>query len=379
MTTLEGSKKIVQLLLAGLALLLCGQSYAAVVNNARGLPHTKAAYTTRAGHLTTAANLRFWGKKSPYADDNPDNKTNIWVVRALANLNYGFNTHGDVSLTPILYQDAHKLKDDYSEDPQILWDSFLNIKFGNYKVEKQPIWLGFDLGMRFPTGKKHNVIFEDYTAGKFEFGLTGLLTYRYANPNLENDFRIHANLGYWNYNDRGTQLTEVEPPELGKVDAMSQSIHYATGIQFPTRNFEYGLEFYGLAWLVRPPVGAASRENYFYMNVSFVYKPDHRFYLFSNADLRLSPANNSTERFTPHLPGMPSFPGWRINLGLKFQILPTVYDMHKTSVERQQEVKTKSLYVQLKREMQKTEKSKAELERLRKEKAERENVTPPSQ
>lgn len=374
MKTLERSKKIVQILIVTLLHTAFGQGFAAVVNNARGLPHAKAAFTTRTGHLTTAANLRFWGKKSPYADDNPDRKTNIWVVQALANLTYGFSTHADVSLTPILYQDAHKVKEDYSENPQLFWDTFLNLKFANYKVEKQPVWLGFDLGMRFPTGKKHNVIFEDYTAGKFEFGITGLFTYRYANPNLQNDFRVHANLGYWNYNDRGTQLTEVQPPELGQVDAMSQSIHYATGIQFPTTNFEYGLEFYGLAWLVRPPVGAASRENYFYMNVSFVYKPDYRFYLYTNADLRLSPANNSTEGFEPNLPGMPSFPGWRINLGLKYQIFPTVYDMHKSSVERQKIAKTKNLYAQLKNEMQKTEKSKAELERLRKEKAEREKV-----
>ncbi|MBN1464467.1 hypothetical protein JXA02_01810 [candidate division KSB1 bacterium] len=336
-----------------------------VVNSGRGLPHAKAAYTTRAGHLTTIGNIGFWGKKSTFPNKtlNIETGATLWLVQAIGDLTYGFSSHGDVSFTPILYQDAHKADGD-----QIPWDTLLRVKFGNYKVERRPIWLGFEIGTRFPTGKKHNVLFEDYTAGHFEFGLTGLLTYRYTSPNLLNDFRVNANLGYWNYNDNGVQLTEVDPAELGRVSRTSQSFQYAAGIEFPTTLYEYGLELYGLAWIVTPPPGAAGRENYFYMNVSFVYKPHHRFSFITSADLRLSPASDTTVGFEPDLPGMPSYPGWRINFGVKYLILPkSVYDMHKTSIDQQKAIKTKKLYSQLEEEIDKTNKSKQELERLRKE------------
>ena len=366
--------RVVRVLVVIVLLSALGQLQATVVNGGRGLSHTKAAYTTRKGHLTTFGNVRFWGKKSTFPNKtlNIETGSTIWVVQALANLTYGFSKHGDVSFSPVLYQDAHKV-----DGEQIPWDTFLQVKFGNYKVERKPIWLGFELGSRIPTGKKHNVIFEDYTAGRFEFGMTGLFTYRYTSPNLSNDFRVHANLGYWNYNDKGVQLSEVDSLELGYADAMSQSINYALGIEFPTKIYEYGLELYGLGWLVSPPPGAASRENYLYMNVSFKYKPHHRISLVTSADLRLSPARNTTEGFEPNLPGMPSYPGWRINIGLKYLILPkSVYDMHKTSIDKQKKEMNKKLYAQFEKELVKIEKSKAELERLKREKEKKENGKP---
>ncbi len=346
------------------------QSHAAVINAGNGLPHSKSAYTTLKGHMTAASNLRFWGGTSEYSNNVADVSAKIWVARAVGNITYGFSQHGEVSLSPVLYQDAHK-----EEGEQIPWDTFLHIKLGNYKVEKQPYWVGFDIGMRFPTGKKHNVIFEDYTAGKFEFGITGLLTYRYAATNLKNDVKVHANLGYWNHNDENTQLSEVMPKELGYVDKMSQSIRYAAGVEFPTNMFIYGIEVYGLAWLVRPPVGAASRENYLYMNVNGTYKPHHRISLFFNADLRLSEGTDTTVGFEPEFPGVPSFPGWRVNVGLKYLIMPTSdYGIAKTVLERQQKDKTNQLYTQLQQEIEKREKTKAELEKLKREKESRQQA-----
>jgi len=79
------------------------------------------------------------------------------------------------------------------------------------------------------------------------------------------------------------------------------------------------------------------------------------------------------------LPGMPSYPGWRINLGVRVQILPkSPYDEHKTSIDRQKNARTKMLYNQLEKEIAKTEDSKAELERLQKEKKEKKTAGQPS-
>ncbi len=112
------------------------------------------------------------------------------------------------------------------------------------------------------------------------------------------------------------------------------------------------------------------------MNVSFVYKPHHRFSFITSADLRLSAASNTTIGFEPDLPGMPSYPGWRINLGVKYLVLPkSVYDMHKTAIDMQKNLKTLKLYTQLEEEIDKANKSKAELERLRKEREEKEKTS----
>lgn len=360
--------KVVQSIAIILILFLMGQPQARIVNTGKGLPHAKSADVLSQGHMTTMGNMRFWVKRASFTDPTLkiETGTSIWVVQALANITYGFSKHGEVSLTPILYQDAHKL-----DGEEIPWDTFLHIKFGKFKVERQPFWLGFELGTRFPTGKNHNVIFEDYTAGKFEFGVMGMLTYRYSNPRLRNDFRIHTNLGYWNYNDSGKQLMEEPSDERGYVDGVSQSMQYAVGIDFPTRLYEYGLELYGLAWLVAPPLAAASRENYLFMNVSFMYKPTNRISVFSNADLRLTPASDTSDGFAPELPGMPSYPGWRINIGMKYLLLPkSNYDLQLSYLEREQRAKTRKLFSQLEEEMAKIEESKQELERLKKEKAE---------
>lgn len=347
-----------------LLMLLSSHVCASVINAGRGLPHTKSAYTTLHQNLTTMGNLRFWGGTGEYSNDDTQGETRIWVASALWNFTYGFSEHGAVSLSPILYQDAHK-----DEGEQIPWDTFLNIKMGSYKIEKQPYWVGFDVGMRFPSGKKHNVVFEDYTAGKFEFGLTGLLTYRYSSPQLKSDVRVHGNLGYWNHNDKGVYLSEVDPRELGYVKNISQSLRYALGVEFPVQQLVYGLELYGMSWLIQPPKGAASRENYLYMNVSGQFRAHQRITIFANADLRLSSGKDTTMGFEPDFKGVGSYPGWRINLGLRYLVLPVSdYGFARMSIERQQRQKTRQLYSQLKEELEKRKQTQAELERLKREK-----------
>ncbi len=347
---------------------LAGQ--AAVINGGKGLPHTKAAFTTRPGHLTALGNVRFWGKQSTFTYESLgiESGSMIWVVQGVANFTYGINDHIAVSLTPVLYQDTHK-----ESGEEIPWDSFLNFKFGHFKVENAPVWVGFDIGARFPTGEKHNVLFEDYTAGAFEYGVTGLFSYRYATPDLKNDIRIHANVGYWNYNDAGRDLRPDGDIENSVVKTASQSFKYALGVEFPTKVFEYGLELYGLAWIIRPPAVAASRENYLFMNVSFGYKPHPRYRFFANADLRLTPGAETSVNLVPKFPGFPSYPGWRINLGIQYLILPkSIYVMHEKAIMRKRQQKTKMLYTELQKEIERTQRSIRELEKLEKEKKKKE-------
>ena len=353
-----------------LLLFLTFGGQAAVINGGKGLPHTRAAFTTPSGHMTALGNLRFWGKKSTFTYESLgiESGSMIWVVQGAANVTYGINDHIAASITPILYQDTHKESGD-----DMPWDSFFNIKFGHFKVERAPVWVGFDIGARFPTGENHNIMFEDYTAGAFEYGITGLLSYRYATPDLKNDIRVHTNIGYWNYNDSGRDLLPSSGIAGSVVGTSSQSLNYALGVEFPTKVFDYGLEIYGLAWIFRPPVVAASRENYLYMNVSFGYKPHPRYSVYINTDLRLTPASNSTMDLEPKFPGFPSYSGWRINLGMRYLILPkSIYVMHEKAIMRKRGRKTKVLYTQLKKEIEKTQRSIQALDKLQKEKLKKE-------
>jgi hypothetical protein len=353
-----------------LMFLLMLEGQAATLNGGKGLPHTKAAFTTPAGHLTAMGNLRMWGKKSTFTYESLgiESGSTIWVVQGAANFTYGIHNHIAASLTPIFYQDTHKENGD-----DLPWDAFLNIKFGHFKVERAPVWVGFDIGARLPTGEDFNVMFEDYTAGAFEFGATGLFSYRYATPDLKNDIRIHANLGYWNYNDSGRNLIPEKQVAGSIVENTSQSFKYALGVEFPTKVFEYGLEIYGLAWIFRPPVVAASRENYLYMNVNFGYKPHPRYSFFINSDLRLMSGKNTTVGLEPNFPGFPSYSGWRINVGMRYLILPkSIYVMHEKAIMRKRNQKTKVLYTQLQKEIEKTQRSIRQLEKLKKEKQKKE-------
>ena len=108
--------KIVKVLVAAVVILCAAESQleGMIVNGGRGLPHAKAAYTTRKGYLTTMGRVGFWGKKSTFPNKtlNIETGSTLWVVNAEANLTYGFSSHGDISISPILYQDAHKVEGD---------------------------------------------------------------------------------------------------------------------------------------------------------------------------------------------------------------------------------------------------------------------------
>lgn len=344
-----------------------------IVNGGRGLPHTKSAMTTRSKQLWAMGQVRFWGKHANYENRTLgiESGSTFWLVQSIASLNYGINDHVSADLSPIIYQDIN----DGGKD-EFFGDTMLDVKIGNYQIEKTPITVGMNVGMRFPTGSHNNIIFEDYSSGRFEWGLTGLLTYRYSLPDLKNDYRIHLNLGYWNYNDSGVSLVDGELfQDIGYVKRNSQALNYALGLEFPTPSFDYGLEFYGISWVNSPPAAAAGRENNLYMNVSLGYKPHPRFKFFTNADLRLSKDLNETQGSREALKGLPNYPGWRIYLGLRYMIVPkSLYDMHKQTLLENKRNKRQQLLIQLSEEQQKTQLAKQEAERLRIEKDKREKA-----
>ena len=365
--------KMIKFALLAVVLLFVNASQSMVINGGRGLPHTKAAWVQERGHLSMLAHTRFWGKVSQYTNTEvglQDART-VWDVQGLVSLNYGLGKHFGISLTPIAYQDVHQ-----GETEEYPWDTFLGLKIGSFGPKASSLTYGVELGTRFPTGERHNVIYEDYAAGTVEMGFTGLLSYAIDPLYPEDALNVHANLGYWHHNDVGEDLIPNLIHPENNVISPSQHVHYGLGFNIPTEGFTYGLEIYGLWWIQKPPRAAASRENYAYINTSVVYKPFRWFNFIVSGDYRLTADNNETtlsQRAPEH--GLPNYNTWRVNIGAKFVLLPTsIYRTSERDILMQKAESRRELFAQIIRERRETESAEEELERIREErrKAERE-------
>jgi len=360
-----------------LVFLMVASADAVVINGGKGLPHTKSAWVLDTGHLTFLSHTRFWGKVGQFPTSTPGMQTayTVWDVQGLVSINYGMGKHFGLTVTPIAYQDANI--SDYDEYP---WDTFVALKIGSFGSKGSSVKYGLELGSRFPTGEQHNVRFEPYTAGTVEWGFTGLVSYAYDPLYPEDSFNAHFNLGYWHHNDVGQELVPRERvPEslLQEVEVLhpSQEALYAVGLSIPAQSFVYGLEMYGNYWLQKPPLTAASRENYLYMNLSVTYRPYRWFEFIVSGDYRLTSDRDETQGPRVTVLGMPNYNTWRVNVGAKFTLLPTsVFRTSERDILMQKAENRRELFEQIIKERRQTESAEEELERIKEErrKAERE-------
>jgi len=347
------------------------------INGGVGLTHTKAAWVAKKGYLTVLPHTRFWGKVSENDNETEEGRTAVtyWDVQGLLSINYGISEHFSFNITPILYQDINQ--GEYDEYP---WDTFIGLKIGSYGAKESPFKFGMELATRFPTGEKHNVVFEDYTAGSAEWGFTALASYALDRLFPEDGLNAHLNLGYWNHNDVGQNLApdSLLSDEFKKIKSVldpSQAFRYAIGVEFPTESFNYALEIYGNSWIQKPPELAASREGYTYLNASIKYKPYRWFDFIVSGDIRISGDRDDTigPRASRH--DLPNYSSWRINVGAKFVILPTsVYQIKERDILMRKAETRREVFEQIIKEKKDTESAEQELERIKqeREKAEKE-------
>ena len=343
---------------------------AIAVNGGKGLPHTRAAWVQERGRLTVLTQTRFWGKVGQFGTSQQDIQTayTIWDVQGLASLAYGLGEHFDLTITPIFYQDVHQ-----GESEEYPWDTFISLKVGSFGSKASSVSYGLQLNTRFPTGERHNVIFEDYTAGTVEFGFTGLFSYAYDPLYPEDSFSLHANLGYVHHNDVGQELVDasaVAENLRNEVEVLhpSQEMNVAVGFTIPTENFDYGLEMWGLFWLQQPPLTAGSREDYLYLGANVKYKPYRWFDFYVAGEYRLTADKDETLGPRVHIEGMPNYNTWRVNVGAKFTLLPTsIFRTSERDILMQKAQSRRELFEQIIRERRETESAEEELERIKEE------------
>jgi len=350
-----------------LIFLLFPSAYGNILNGGKGLTHVKSALNLKAGYLTLYSRSQAFGKTSI----NPP--VAYWDVQGAVSLNLGISDHVELAISPVIYQDTHKGEKGYN----IPDDLFVGLKFGSYHVRGSSLTWGVCLDTRFPTGKDHNLFFEPYSAGKIEWGFTGMLSYSkdplYPYESLTVDF----NLGYLNHNDIGQKLTGRDNDPL-PVSSLSQQLKYGIGLKIPTPDFDFSVELFGNSFIQKPPKTAFSLENYLYLTPSIIYKAFNWLSVIVGADFRLSNDIDETSYLyvsSPVPEEFPNYPGWRIHLSFKVALLPI--RVHKTSdkdILIKKAESRKKLFEQIIREQRDTESAEEELDKIKieRKKAERE-------
>ena len=354
--------------------LLGFQSVVAQSSAGRGLGYVRSAWNLDPGYLIAYSHARFFGKVGNInISQSVASAVTFWDVQQGLGFNYGISKNFELELRPIIYQDNQHGDNGYN----LIDDIFLALKIGSLGSTGGSIKYGIDVATRFPTAGIHNVAFEPYAAGKVSFGFNSRVSYS-ADPLYPDDgLSYHLNVGYWNHNDVGEQLTTVDPAiDSTRVTTPTQELTFGTGVVLPSDRFDFSFELYGNSFIQQPPITAYSRENYLYVSPRVRYKAYRWLALDTSVDLCVSSDKDETNyQFQGSFPDLPNYPAWRINIGARVIILPT--SVHSTS-ERDLLMKKaetrRELFEQIIREQRETESAEDELERIKEErrKAERE-------
>lgn len=350
----------------------------AQINASRGPLIVRSAWTLEPGYLTLQTHTRFFGKVSQLSQPGQvsTNAVTIWNVQGGLSLNYGISKHFEAAFVPVIYQDTNKRTD---KGYNLLDDLFLFLKVGSLGRKGSSLSYGFDVGLRFPTAKEHNIMFEPYSADKTSFGANVMASYARDPLYPEDGFSMHFNLGYWNHNDVGAKLTpSIFTKDTVRVLNMTQEMNYGAAMLFPFDKFDFRFEVHGSTFLQKPPVTAFSRESVTYISPGVTYKPYRWMTMLLNADIRVTNAADETDYTKPgvnRISDLPNYPNWRITLGTKVAILPTsLYAVSERDILMKKAESRRELFEQIIKEQRETESAEEELDRIKDErrKAERE-------
>lgn len=330
-----------------------------------GMPNVQSAWSLDQGYLLMDTNTRVYGTTS-----KPANRAayTVWDVSGRVNFSYGLGNHVEVSASPVIYQDVNQAGNKISAPH----DLFMSVKVGSFSSPSRSVAYGISGAVRIPTGDADNVAFERYSPNRVGWGLTGLLSYSGDPLYPELATNIHVNLGYWNHNDVGADLTGANE-ESTIPDAMSQELLYGFGLQVPKDKVSFTAEVHGNFFVQRPPRVAYSRENYMYITPGISVQPLKWVSVNLGIDLRLLESKDETsysqdnfgiDRTLPN--HQANYPGWRVNFGTTFNILPTSsYRMSEREILMQKADSRRELFEQIVREQRETESAEVELERIR--------------
>jgi len=301
-------------------LILSNSQFSFANDGGDGLIYIHSARVLPKGHLQLYTGTRFFGKIAQFGNSN--RAFTLWNVQGKSSLNLGINPHLELFVSPIFYQDTNTESGNVLEGQGNAPDDiFIGMKIASFGALESPFLFGGRIYARLPAAASHNIIYEPYSAGKVEIGLTGLASY-YSNVTFPDEsWSLHANISYVNHNDVGVKLTK-DPAELTAI-AMSSDLKIGAGILLPAGTFDFSAEINATTFINRPPEAAYSREFVSYLTAGVYYKP-YRWLTFKmGVDLKLFSGDNMTNTaLSPSIADFPNYPDWRGVLGVKIGILP---------------------------------------------------------
>ncbi|MBN1466675.1 hypothetical protein JXA02_13045 [candidate division KSB1 bacterium] len=293
------------------------QQAAAATSYETGPRHVGSAWNIYKGGLYLTGQGRFYSKHDVYSGvNNVETGVTVWDSQLSAGLFWGVTTHLQLGIVPILSQKNH-VNPGESDSPG---DLFVNAKFGSIGPARTKLALQFDL--RAPTGAHHNIPLHPYSANSLGYGVTGLLSI-HNRPSQPMAFAWDLNLGYFNHNDKGCQLTEVD-----SVTVAAPTTEMIVGTSATIMGKKLGLyaEIYGRFFIQQPPVTAYTRENSLTITPGVLYQFNPYIRLIAAVDLLLLGQQDETiyemdgvEREKPW-ESVPNLPDWRFHFGLSFRL-----------------------------------------------------------
>ncbi len=326
------------------------------VHSARVLPK---------GYLQFYGGIRYFGKVAQFGAGSK--AYTLWNVQGFTTFNLGLSSHFELALSPILYQDTNRGTGWSKEAINFPDDLLISVKMGSMGAMESPFVFGGMLYTRIPTARTHNIIYEPYSAGSTEIGITGLVSY-FQNPAFpEEGWSIHGNLGYLNHNDVGQEIG-LDP--LDTPQNMSTEILWGLGWRYPAGTFDFSAEIHSRMFLQNPPPSAFSAEDMTYLTAGIYYKPYPWVTFEMGIDFRLSSDKDESDyQRTPRekpSEDFPNYPAWRSILGVKLAILPThLYSASDSDLLRQRAEERKEVLERMIKGQEQTEDAEGELERIR--------------
>ena len=341
-----------------LSLLLFSIAHGFGINGGKGLTHVKSAWNLKSGYLTLSSKSYSFGK----ANDNPP--VAYWDIQSAISLNLGISDHIELAISPVIYQDTQKGEKGYN----IPDDLFVGLKFGSYLISGSSLSWGVSLDTRLPTGKYHNLFFEPYSAGKVEWGFTGMFSYSKDPQFPDESITVDFNFGYLNHNDIGQKLTGSSDDPYA-VSFMTQELRYAIGVKIPSPSFDFSFEIFGNGFIQKLPVTAYGNEYHQYLTPAISYKPYNWLTISVGADFRLSTDIDETSYQYVKKPvpeEFPNYPGWRVHFGFKIVLLPIkIYKVNNKQILIERAAGRNKLFEQIIKEQRETESAEEELEKIK--------------
>ncbi|MBN2424362.1 MAG: hypothetical protein JXR46_09170 [Calditrichaceae bacterium] len=301
-----------------LIIVFMSTAQAQLFNGSKDLIYTQKAKNHNPGVFSFYTDFNYYSKDSKLIDEISGVKKTYNLMAGNVVFAYGFFNHFDVSLGFRYYQVTNR-----ETDPNVPDDLFLSMRIGSFSFGDNHFYHGFVLGSRFPTAAQYNYPLAEYASGSIEFGVTYAFSF-YSNKNLPyRFFNLHANLGYWNHNEKGKVFSFGENLEL-EADHPSQEFRMALAFAFPTEYVEYRMELTGMLYLQKPHGFIYSAEEYAFLTPSIRIGILSWLSVDLGGDIRLSPEREwTTAEIPPAFPAgsgiTSSYPDWKVHFGINIK------------------------------------------------------------